>query len=204
MTRAIRPTDIQGTTLPLTLSGTGVKVMVGKVMAPILYVSPGQINFVVPSNLLPGDSEVQVGLDSRFGRPVRVRIDDVAPALFPLDPEFAVATHADGSVITREAPARGGEVIVLYATGLGQTSPRTSLGQIVQQPSFIARLWDFRVIVGNWEIPREDIQYAGTTAGFAGLYQVNIKLPDFLDRDPEIRIGFGDILSPADVRLITE
>jgi uncharacterized protein (TIGR03437 family) len=135
---------------------------------------------------------------------VDVHLADACPALFLLDPEFVVATHADWKPITRQDPARGGEVIVLYATGLGQTSPRTYPNELVEYPAPIDRLWDFRVQLGDRELPHTAVEYAGTVAGFAGLYQINLKLPDVLEHNPEIRIGFADVMSPPGVRLLTQ
>src|SRR5207302_7358154 len=53
VTRAINAQDIRGGLLPTILPGTGVQVLVGGLLASIYFVSPTQINFLVPSNLLP-------------------------------------------------------------------------------------------------------------------------------------------------------
>ena len=52
---------------------------------------------------------------------LHLELADVSPALFQSDPEFAIAARADGSLITPKAPASAGEIIILYATGLGIT-----------------------------------------------------------------------------------
>src|SRR5438132_9456815 len=54
ITKAISPQDIRGGLLPTILPGTGVRVLVGNLPANIYFVSPTQINFLVPSSLLSG------------------------------------------------------------------------------------------------------------------------------------------------------
>ena len=55
-TKWLTPDDIRGGVLPTVLPGTGVRILVGGVLANLYYVSPLQINFLVPPNLLPGAS----------------------------------------------------------------------------------------------------------------------------------------------------
>ena len=55
--------------------------------------------------------------------------------------------------------------------------------------------------MGGIRLAPSDILYAGLAPGFAGLYQMNIRLPLELGAKPELRIGFGDIMSPPGVWL---
>jgi uncharacterized protein (TIGR03437 family) len=204
ITKGISGDDVRNGVLPVAIPNTGVKVLINRIAAPLYFVSPGQVNFLVPSNLTPGPAEILLGLDSRFGPAVRVELAEASPALFQLDPEVVVATYPDASVVTREKPARPGDVIILYATGLGLTVPRMAPGQIAATAARLERRAEFRVLLGNVDVPRESILYSGIAPGFAGLYQINLKLPDTLGADPEIRIGFGDKLSPAGLRLLAQ
>jgi uncharacterized protein (TIGR03437 family) len=106
VTKAIAAADIRGGLLPTVLPGTGVEVLVRNIPAAIYYVSPTQINFLVPADLLPGQATVQVVLDAHYGPAVNIELAAASPALFQLDPHTAVALHADGSVITTKAPAK--------------------------------------------------------------------------------------------------
>jgi uncharacterized protein (TIGR03437 family) len=67
----------------------------------------------------------------------------------------------------------------------------------------LERLSTFRILLSGRELPAANIFYAGVAPGFPGLYQINMRMPEDVDRDLEIRIGFGDLLSPAGVRLHT-
>jgi len=202
VTRAVTPDDIRAGVLPTVLPGTGVRVLVGGILAPLLYISPSQINFVVPANLLPGQTDLRVGIDSRYGPAVRVRLDDSAPALFLRDPEFVIAVRPDGSLASADSPASGGELLVLFATGLGVTEPRTESGQLVRSGAPLRELAQFRIWLDGAELPAANVLYAGLAPGFAGLYQVNFRLPDGIGRNPEIRAGFTNGLgSPPGVRL---
>lgn len=200
-TRSLASQDIYNGTLPTTLLGTGVRLLIRNTLAFIYYVSPTQVNFLVPSTLTPGPADVLFSVDGRFGETVRIQIAGVSPALFQLDPETILATRADGSVITAEAPAQPGEIVILYATGLGATRPRMAAGQIPSEAASLERLADFYVTVDGAPVDRPNILYAGAAPGFAGLYQVNLRLPDHTQRNPELRIGFTDAVSPTGVRL---
>ena len=60
---------------------------------------------------------------------------------------------------------------------------------------------DFRVVLNGADVDRGNIQYAGVTPGFAGLFQINLVLPADAPASPQIQIGYGSQLSPAGVIL---
>ena len=191
-TASISAADVRGGILPTTLPGTGVRVLVGGIAAPILYVSPGQINFVVPSVFRAGIIDIRVQLDNRYGPSVRVALNDSAPALFGVDPEFAVsAKTTSGELLTFDNPGGSGDVITLYATGMGQTIPAVVSGELLQRPVPLADSDNFIVEIDGAVLPRSAVLYAGGAPGFAGVYQINFRLPDDFSVNPTIRIGFA-------------
>jgi uncharacterized protein (TIGR03437 family) len=195
-TKALTADDIRGGQLPTVLPGTGARVLIGGLTANLYYVSPTQINFLVPSNLLPGTVTLYVVVDGYAGPPVSIQLAAASPGLFQLDTTNAVATLADGSVITPSEPARPGEIVVLYATGLGQTIPPVIYGNLPTQAAPLSQMGDFTVLLDGTPVDPRAIAYAGVAPGFAGLYQINVTLPDSTASNPEIRIGLADSLSP--------
>ena len=204
VTASISPDDIVGGVLPTVLPGTGVHVIVSNLPATIYYVSPDQINFLVPANLLPGKSIVQVVLDGHSGPAVAITLAAASPALFQLDAQNAVAVRPDGSVITPQAPAKPGEIVLLYATGLGQTLPPVPYGQLFYQAAPLDQLADFKLVLDGATAESGAVAYAGIAPGFAGLYQINVILPESTKANPEIQIGFGKELSKSGIHLPVE
>ena len=201
VTRAIGPDDVRNNVLPTALIGTGVRVLVGGLAAVIYYASPNQINFLVPSNLKAGIWPVQVARDGLSGPEWDVNLVDSAPGFFQLDAATAVGTFPDGSIVTKENPAQGGQVIVLYAGGMGQTNPKTDYGTVPTIPAMITHLSDLEVSLDGVPLDRSLIFYAGITPGIAGLYQVNLTLPLDAPPDPEIRVRIGNQISPNGIHV---
>jgi len=193
---------ILNNTLPKELNSTRVYVL--DEPAPLLYVSDGQVNFLVPGDQLDGDVKIRVVREGVTGPEITVTLVDAAPALFQTAAGYAIAAHVDNSVIAPGSPAQAGEIIVVYACGLGRTQPNPAPGVIPQTAALIQRLSDLKVYLGGTAIDPGSILYAGLTPGSAGLYQINLVLPDDLGTDPEIRVAIADQSSPAGLKLAVQ
>jgi uncharacterized protein (TIGR03437 family) len=191
--------DIVNNTLPTELNYTRVYVMDSP--APLLYVSDGQVNFLIPGNQLDGDVTIRVVREGLTGPEITVTLVDAAPALFQTAAGYAIAAHLDNSAVAPGSPAQAGEIVVLYACGLGRTQPNPAPGVIPQNAAAIQRLSDLKVYLGGTAIDPASILYAGLTPGSAGLYQINLVLPGNLGTDPEIRVAIADQSSPAGLKL---
>ncbi len=103
-TQAIGPEDIKGGTLPLELNY--VRVYVQDQPAAVLFVSAGQINFVMPGIQNPGVVRVRAVVEGLTGPEITVTLLDAAPALFPMAGGYAIAESAgweiaDGGILPR-------------------------------------------------------------------------------------------------------
>lgn len=199
-THAIAASDLRAGVLPVVLGG--VQVYVGNYLANLYYVSPHQINFLIPNSLRPGVTRFSIVREGTAGPLVNITLLEVAPSLFELNAETIISTHADGSLITKDAPADGGEVIILYAIGLGRMLPDLPPGQVAIGPAPIQHK-DLRVLVGGEAIDANRVLYAGAAPGFAGLYQVNVRLPDRITPNPEVRIAVADQTSKPALKIPT-
>ena len=199
--RALAASDIVDRRVPVSLGG--VRVNMSGIYLPLIYVSPTQINFLLPYDLEAPAIEISVERDNLSGPKVKIRLSDTAPAVFRMDAQTVVAAHLDGTVVTHESPARGGEVVVLFATGLGRTKPAQLSGRLAA--SAAALLWSdrFTVRLDGAAVPPARVLYAGVAPGFIGLYQINLLLPDNPGQDPELTVAFGDQASSGGFRLIT-
>jgi uncharacterized protein (TIGR03437 family) len=117
-----------------------------------------------------------------------VGLAPLAPAIFTVNHIGAVLpgviAHASTSaLVTPTAPARPGEFIVIYASGLGKLAQDLPSGTAASQP--IATAETCQVTVGY--VPAT-VTYCGAAAGYPGLYQVNIQLPDDVPHGPEVPV----------------
>jgi uncharacterized protein (TIGR03437 family) len=143
--------------MPTVLPGTGVRVSVGNIAAQIYFVSPRQVNFLVPPNLRPGAAEVQVFVDGLVGPRVPVRLNRASPAFFEGVSGFALTAHVDGRLVLPADPAGPGDVVVSYATGLGETSPSQVYGQIPRAAAWIRDFDTFKLTIADRAVDTDDI-----------------------------------------------
>jgi uncharacterized protein (TIGR03437 family) len=91
-----------------------------------------------------------------------------------------IVTHANGTLVSQATPAHSGEILVLYAVGLGRTTPMAVTGEntsggSVAGPVTIA--FDFLAGTGTAQPPNEMPSFSGLAPGFSGLYQINFTVP---------------------------
>jgi len=176
--------------LPLTTNLGGVQVMVNGVAAPLGYVSPTQINLVVPFGTSGAFATFQVFTNNKPSNQVTVYTNASAPGVFSLTSNGgsfapgigpAAVTHADGSLVTQSSPAVAGETLVLYLTGLGAVSPTVPDGAAapsnpLSYATDLAIGVDIQDQNGNI-YSSTNLPFAGLAPGFAGLYQINFVVP---------------------------
>lgn len=193
-TRAVQASDMSGGVMPTSLGN--VEVYFEGWPAYLYYVSPSQINFLVPSDLLPGTFQFWVDRQGTRGPIVTVTLQGAAPAIFQTSAGAVIATHLNWSLVSSDAPAVAGEIVSLWTTGLGNTNPQLEDGVLPATAQWLSLMSQFEVQVNGAALDPSAVLYAGVAPGYAGLYQVNVRLPDPLPPNPEIRIGLGGVLSP--------
>ncbi len=200
-TAAISSSNILGGVLPVVLGSSETEVFVNHYAANLYYVSPSQINFLVPPNMIAGPAVVQVTIDGLAGPAISLTLGAAAPGLFQLNAQNAVATAADGSVLTSDSPAQPGDIVTLYATGLGQVTPPAIYGQLPTAAAPLIAGANLSILLDGVAVGPGAIEYAGVAPGFAGLYQINVTLPTSTGSNPEIRLQLDGAISIPGVHL---
>jgi uncharacterized protein (TIGR03437 family) len=202
ITRAVTAGDLVSQKFPVSLNC--IAVSINGQSAPITYVQSDQINFQAPA--LSGVGTATVVVIANPGAVNELRSDAFtlttqqafAPAIFTLNGKSIAATNAAGSVIVADpavvpqgVPAKPGDIIVFYATGLGPTNPAATPGDIATAAAPAANA--ITVVVGGVTIPPSDLLYAGLSPqAICGLYQLNVRLPASLsDGDAPVSISAG-------------
>ena len=181
-----------GFPLPRTLGGARVRI--NGVDAPLVAAMPGQLNLQAPFELQPGPVGVSVSTQSGDSVEATIFVADVDPGIFfdSASGYGAIRYPADGQ-IAFQRPARPGEGLEIYVTGLGAVDPRTETGEASR--GFILSHVRAEVVVlldGRRITPI----FAGLAPSFAGLYQVSVVLPDdLLPGSYELRLEVAGIQS---------
>ena len=171
--------------LPFTLGGTTMTI--GGNITPLFFVSPAQINFQVPFLGVIGQASVPLVITQGVvSTTVTVQIAPMIPALFTANAQgtgqASVLIAGTASVVAPAGtfpgsrPARPGEFISIYCTGLGDVTNRPDLGSASPIIPLAMTLATPTVTIGG--VPATVVPFSGLAPGFVGLYQVNVQIPD--------------------------
>ncbi len=161
-------------TIPLPTTMGGIQVAINGVSTQLLYVSPAQINYVVPSSVNPGVANLNVMSNGNVIASGTVNVDYVSPSLFTFfangkgtpvaqttvdGVSFQSAANPDGSArLLSVGTSAKPNFLVLYGTGLRR---RNSLSGV-------------SITIGGVSA---QVTYVGAHARFTGLDQLNVRLP---------------------------
>jgi uncharacterized protein (TIGR03437 family) len=163
-------------TAPLPDQLGGVRVLVNGQAAKLVAVSPLQVDFIAPAGLRDS-ATVQVESGGR----VVASLDAVVAASSPgavsatgTGSGNAQALHAGGGAVDESSPAKEGEVVSVFATGLGAVRPPVDPG--APTPATPPSVVDGSVSVLVAGLPGE-VSFAGLAPGLVGVYRIDVKVP---------------------------
>jgi len=158
----------------------GTRVLFDGVPAPVIYSARGQVSVIAPYSIA-GRTTTSVVVEAGGVRaePVTLSVVAAVPAVFTANQSGTgqgAILNQDGSVNSATNPAAPASIVVLFATGEGQTTPGgvdgllatgSPLPRPIAQPT--------RVTVGGQEA---EVVYSGAAPGLvAGLWQINARIP---------------------------
>ncbi len=169
--------------LPQILTGTSMTITDAagnKQMAPLLYVSPTQINFVIPDGAASGTATFQV-LSSLAPQTFTARIEPTSPTLFTMNGTGTGVAAATALAIAASNPQTVSPVSVFQCAGSvcnamplvlssGASVYVSFYGTGIRNRSALANV---TAVLNGIPLP---VLYAGPAPGFTGLDQVNVAL----------------------------
>ena len=155
----------------------GTQVLMDGEPVPLFFVRADQVN-AQATYRLDGltSTEIQIIHEGEESNVVMVPVAQSSPAFFTLpdDRTQVIAILPDGSLNSTTNPAQPGDVIVMYATGEGQTVPPGEDGKLAEPP-FPEPVLPVEVLIGG--LPAK-ILYFGSAPSLTGLVQINAEIPE--------------------------
>ena len=201
-TRTWSVADFVGNTLPTKLDGVSVTVN-GK-PAYVSFISPTQLNVLSPDDTTQGSVSVQLTTAQGKSNVVTATLAALSPALFTFSPQggkYVAAVRADGAYLAppnlisglTTVPAKPGDIIILFGTGFGPTSPPVQIGQAINSSPLANQ-----VIVRIGGVAASNL-FAGIVS--PGLCQFNVVVPDAPNGDSTVSVEIGGVSSQPNVFL---
>ncbi len=177
-------TQPQTASVPFPPTLGGVQVMINGTPAPLYLVSPTQINAVVPYSA-PNDgslANVQVISNGTPSNTAQTYTGLTSPGVFTVPSGGvgeAAVLHADFSLVSNTSPAKMGETVQLFLTGLGAVSPAVAAGTAAPSSptATVVNPVDIYIDDSSGNFSQAKVLYQGLAPGLGGLYQVNFTVP---------------------------
>ncbi|MEP6961190.1 MAG: putative Ig domain-containing protein [Acidobacteriota bacterium] len=183
--------------LPTTLAGSSL--LIAGQPAPVFFTSDGQMNAIIPYGI-PTDGPVPVTAlrDSVFAPTKSVPIVPAAPGIFMYgDRQGIIVGPTILDLANSDHPVKGGDVVVVYCTGLGEVNPTLAAGSPTPTAFFTRTVNTVTMTIGGIAAR---VDFSGLTPGSTGLYQVNAVVPAGVtpgDRVPVVLTAAGQLSAPA-------
>ncbi|HYO82905.1 MAG TPA: hypothetical protein VES20_15975 [Bryobacteraceae bacterium] len=173
--------NMTATSFPLqtNMGGTSVRVTVGgtSVDALMVYTTPNQIGAIIPSNTPVGQASAIITLNGQASRPVNFEVVPSSFGIFTVNQRGSgpgivqnVISEADRPINALTAPARPGQTMVLWGTGLGPTTQNEAAGAVPGDLPVSLEVW-----VGG---RRATVTYKGRSGCCAGIDQIAFTVPE--------------------------
>jgi len=195
-------TEIASVPFPMTLNK--VQVLINGAAVPVYAVSATQISAQVPFEITSPVAQIQVVNSGSLSNAVTEFVYQTLPGVFTEPPGglgLGAVLHANFELVTEQNPAKVGETVLVYATGLGTVFPTVADGAAaplssLSRTSNVITAYIGGAKAGGAPAPsgangphaitavtgrvKANVTFAGLAPGYAGLYQINVQIPSGL------------------------
>ena len=162
---------------PFSTSLGGVQVLVNELPAPIYIVSAGLIKILIPQATPTGAATVVAVVNGTRSNAIPIIIARSAPGVFSATQNGigpGAILRQTGSVMTVVNPARRGETIQVFLTGLGAVTPAPADGAAASLTTLSIANTNVRVYIRG---VLSDVLFKGLAPGLVSLNQINVTIP---------------------------
>lgn len=165
-------TGFEGNDIPIDLDGTEVTIA-GR-MAPVLVVTPTYVIVQVPVETEVGKQPLVLSSVNGEAKAYSITVTDRAPNIY-YDPQGAIVQKVPDFSLVRPGtnPAHAGDLLLIWSTGLGATTPALVTGRIVAYPP-PSNTGAVTVMIGG---KNADVLYSIASPELVGIYQTLVQMP---------------------------
>ena len=187
---------------PFANSLGGVQVLINDRPSAVYAVSATQVSAIVPYATSGSYAKIQVINNGKASNIVTLYLRDCSPGVFAIPATGSGAgaiLHANYQLVTSANPAKQGEVILIYLTGLGLVKPSVPDGAAGPVSPLSYTISDVTTFFGG---DAGVTQYQGLAPGLAGLYQLNVQIPKDAPIGGQIQLDVkGNLCESAQIRI---
>jgi uncharacterized protein (TIGR03437 family) len=194
--------------LPTTLATSTSISIVGStqtLQAPLYYVSPTQINFQLPFEVTDASVNLVVNSGGSSSAPLPVSVASTSPGIFITNSasgQGAIIHALTYALVSAANPAKVGEVVSIYCTGLGVVNPPVASGTATPANGTLYNASPVTVTIGG---SNAVVSFAGLAPGFVGLYQVNAVVPNIAaGNSVPVLITAGSVTSNSAIMQVSQ
>ncbi len=160
----------------------------------------GQLNLQVPWELQGASSvQVKVNIDGVANSNVfTLPLTQYAPTIFQSSGIVAAVNATTGTIVTAANPAHAGDVVELYANGMGPVNNQPASGDpsSVNAATLATTKTTPTVTIGG---QAASVSYSGLAPGNPGLYQINVTVPAVAAGNQTVALSIGGASAPSAV-----
>ena len=164
-------------TLPFPTTLGNVQVLINNTPAPLYLTSANQISALVPLTATGATASIVVVNNGQRSNTAEIPLAKSSPGIFTIPPAGTgpgALLHANFTLVNAANPAKRGETILLFLTGLGAVTPTIQDGAAAPSNPLSQVPGDVKVYIGGRQAT---VVFKGLAPGLAGLYQINLTVP---------------------------
>lgn len=180
---------------PLSTNLANTTVVIAGQMLPIASTDPAQIAAILPYGIeVNTRQQILVQRGNTYSQPVLVNLSPSSPAIFVQSGTQGFILNAGGNLVAPGNPAKTGDLVTIYCTGLGTLQAPVKAGDYGPPSSITAN--PVTVSIGGKDAP---VKFSGLAPGIIGMYSVQAIVPDGIASGDQVPVSITSMTTPPAV-----